>query len=79
MLLPQSERMEVDTQPNTSARLTSSMDQSLTEDYGDIESDKRTLGGGVDFFSSLGTERKKKPRENKPDPEKVRNLLIYLA
>lgn len=48
-----------------------SVDQDLTEDYGDNAGDKRTLGGGVDFFSSLGTERKKKQRDNGPDPEKV--------
>ncbi|KAG9010213.1 hypothetical protein FRB94_010912 [Tulasnella sp. JGI-2019a] len=44
------------------------VDDVLTEGYGDMDTDKRTLGGGVDFFSSLGTERKKKGREDKPDP-----------
>ena len=41
--------------------------ESLTEDYGDPVANGRTLGGGVDFFSSLGTERKKKPKEDKVD------------
>lgn len=45
-------------------------DMSLTEEYGDPEQNKRTLGGGVDFFSLLGTEHKKK-RPDKPDPDKV--------
>lgn len=35
------------------------MDDSFTEDYGEIFRDSRTASGGVDFFSSLGTERKK--------------------
>jgi hypothetical protein len=47
----------------------------LTEGYGDEEGSNRTLGGGVDFFSSLGTERKKEVKE-KPDPSKVRWLNI---
>ena len=32
---------------------------SFTEDYGELSSHSRTTSGGVDFFSSLGTERKK--------------------
>ncbi|KAI5122459.1 hypothetical protein M0805_008770 [Coniferiporia weirii] len=44
--------------------------ESLTEDYGEPVQNTRTMGGGVDFFSSLGTERKKKIREDRPDPEK---------
>ena len=44
----------------------------LTDGYGGEERGARTLGGGVDFFSDLGTERKRKdPNENKPDPNKV--------
>ncbi|KAF9496556.1 hypothetical protein BDN71DRAFT_1446054 [Pleurotus eryngii] len=40
--------------------------------YGESSSGQRTTGGGVDFFSSLGTERKKKnPKENRPDPDKL--------
>ncbi|KAF8644514.1 hypothetical protein AX16_008391 [Volvariella volvacea WC 439] len=41
-------------------------DESLTEDYGESSSGKRTLGGGVDFFSSLGTEVR---RKNVPPPK----------
>lgn len=37
------------------------MEESLTEDYGEPSENVRTTAGGVDFFSSLGTERKKKP------------------
>lgn len=47
----------------------------LTEDYGDTPENKRVLGGGVDFFSSLGTEHKKKKPEM-PDPEKVSSIVI---
>jgi hypothetical protein len=35
-------------------------DESFTEDYGDPEG-SRGLGAGVDFFSNLGKEVKKKP------------------
>ncbi|EJC97994.1 uncharacterized protein FOMMEDRAFT_129928 [Fomitiporia mediterranea MF3/22] len=44
--------------------------ESLTEDYGEPVENGRTLGGGVDFFSNLGTERKRKQKEDRPDPEK---------
>ncbi|KAF5362872.1 hypothetical protein D9758_007112 [Tetrapyrgos nigripes] len=37
--------------------------ESLTEDYGEPSGNSRTLGGDIDFFSSLGTEHKKKPKE----------------
>ena len=47
-------------------------DESLTEDYGDTPQDRRSLGGGVDFFSSLGTEHKKKKKPEPSDPDKVR-------
>jgi hypothetical protein len=44
----------------------------ITEGYGEGSGGGRNLGGGVDFFGSLGTERKRKdPDENKPDPNKV--------
>ncbi|KAJ8080393.1 Pre-mRNA-splicing factor cwf19 [Marasmius tenuissimus] len=45
-------------------------DDSLTEGYGETSKGSRTLGGDVDFFSSMGTERQKKPRPDRPDPEK---------
>ncbi|KAF9516370.1 hypothetical protein BS47DRAFT_1376037 [Hydnum rufescens UP504] len=45
-------------------------DESLTEDYGDVPQDRRSLGGGVDFFSSLGTEHRKKKQPDLPDPDK---------
>ncbi|KAJ9120826.1 hypothetical protein QFC22_002760 [Naganishia vaughanmartiniae] len=44
----------------------------LTDGYGDGSTGGRTLGGGVDFFGSLGTEHKRKdPNENRPDPNKL--------
>ena len=43
--------------------------------YGDAPTDSRNMSGGVDFFSSLGTERKKKPKPDQPNPDKVRFRL----
>ncbi|WVQ83928.1 hypothetical protein IAT38_006072 [Cryptococcus sp. DSM 104549] len=44
----------------------------MTEGYGDEQGSNRTLGGGVDFFSSMGTEHKKKdPKADMPDPSKL--------
>ncbi|EAU85946.1 complexed with Cdc5 protein Cwf19 [Coprinopsis cinerea okayama7 len=44
--------------------------QSLTEDYGEPSSGARNMSGGVNFFSSLGTEhRKKNPKPDKPNPD----------
>lgn len=45
-------------------------EESFTEDYGEPSENARTMSGGVDFFTSLGTEIKKKPRPDKPDPDK---------
>ncbi|KDQ62188.1 hypothetical protein JAAARDRAFT_30088 [Jaapia argillacea MUCL 33604] len=45
-------------------------DDSLTEDYGDAPQNERRLDGGIDFFSNMGTERKKKPPPDRVDPEK---------
>ena len=53
--------------------------ESLTEGYGELVQNSRTLGGGVDFFSSLGTEKKKKQQEEKPDPDKVSNIFIEIC
>ena len=47
----------------------------MTDGYGEDESSNRTLGGGVDFFSALGTEHQRKdPKADLPDPTK---LQIY--
>ena len=45
--------------------------ESLTEDYGEQANGSRTLGGGIDFFSSLGKERERKPKPDVPNPDKV--------
>ncbi|KAF9464145.1 CwfJ C-terminus 1-domain-containing protein-like protein [Collybia nuda] len=63
MLLPTT----VPTLP-TDARLKA--DDSMTDDYGEPSDGRRTLGGGVDFFSSLGTDTKRKPKLQRPDPDK---------
>lgn len=36
------------------------MEESLTDGYGEPSTNPRTTSGGVDFFSSLGTEHRKK-------------------
>ena len=48
---------------------------SFTEDYGELPEDSRTTSGGVDFFSSLGTERKKISKP--PILDKVCFLSLY--
>jgi hypothetical protein len=53
-------------------------DESLTEGYGEPSTSARTLGGGIDFFSSLGKERERKPKPDLPDPDKVTSN-IYAA
>ncbi|KZT28863.1 hypothetical protein NEOLEDRAFT_1129124 [Neolentinus lepideus HHB14362 ss-1] len=56
--------------PMTSTARTSTGDMSMTDDYGEPEQNQRRLDGSVDFFSGLGTERKKKPPPEKLDPDK---------
>ncbi|KAI0657373.1 CwfJ C-terminus 1-domain-containing protein-like protein [Cubamyces menziesii] len=47
------------------------VDEDMTEGYGDSTRSGRTTNGTVDFFSSLGTEVKKKPPQpDRPDPDK---------
>lgn len=55
---------------NSHSRL--SVDESFTEDYGDASEGARNLGGGVDFFSTLGTEVKKKGLLDRPEAAAVR-------
>ena len=51
----------------------------MTDGYGDEEPSNRTLGGGVDFFSALGSEhRRKDPNEDKPDPSKLQVTKMEL-
>ncbi|KAI5454070.1 Pre-mRNA-splicing factor cwf19 [Naganishia albida] len=55
---------------NPAARVTAGDD--LTDGYGEGSGGGEAPGGGVDFFGSLGTERKRKdPNEGKPDPNKL--------
>ncbi|KAJ8509116.1 hypothetical protein ONZ45_g8685 [Pleurotus djamor] len=47
-------------------------DDAYTDGFGETSTGKRTLGGGVDFFSSLGTDIKpKRPNPQRPDPDKL--------
>jgi hypothetical protein len=47
------------------------VEELLTEGYGEPLSDSRKVDGGIDFFANLGIEKKKPPRPDKPDPDKV--------
>jgi len=49
---------------------TNNNDKPLTEDYGEPLSNARTISGGLDFFSSLGTAHKKNKPE-RPNPDQV--------
>ena len=65
------------TPPEPSSRLLEPgrhTEDSLTEDYGESNNNTRTVAGGVDFFSSLGKERKKRPA---PKLEQVRLIVYY--
>lgn len=75
MLLPPS-APSVPSEPSSSRLTMPTGNDSLTEDYGDLAENGRTLGGGVDFFSSLGTERRRKPKEEKVD-DKVRFFHLF--
>lgn len=48
-----------------------SQHDSLTEGYGETEGNGRTITGEVDFFTNLGTERKRKQPKDRIDPEKA--------
>lgn len=55
------------------------MSSDMTDGYGEDESGGRTLDGGVDFFSALGSEhRRKDPQEDKPDPSKLQVTKMEL-
>jgi hypothetical protein len=46
-------------------------DESLTDGYGEPSASGRNPGGGIDFFSSLGKEKERKPKPDLPNPDKV--------
>ncbi|KAI0754926.1 CwfJ C-terminus 1-domain-containing protein-like protein [Daedaleopsis nitida] len=66
MLMP----VSTPTVPGSSSRGTP-MDEDPMDGYGEPSSNARTMGGTVDFFASLGTERKKKTPLDKPNPDKL--------
>ncbi|KAG8908410.1 hypothetical protein FRB99_006615 [Tulasnella sp. 403] len=78
MLLPEAEPIVPDVGSSKRARMLESVNEGLTEDYGEPQANKRGLGGEIDFFSSLGQERQKKPKVEKPDPEKLRVSRLEL-
>lgn len=54
-----------------SAGISTSVSAGLAENDGDERLSEGAANGGADFFSSLGTEHKRKDRDaNKPDPTK---------
>jgi hypothetical protein len=55
------------------------MSNDMTDGYGEEASAGRTLDGGVDFFSALGSEHKRKdPNADKPDPTKLQITKMEL-
>ncbi len=46
-------------------------DESLTDNYSEPSTSARNLVGGIDFFSSLGKEKERKPKPDLPNPDKV--------
>ncbi|KAI0279233.1 CwfJ C-terminus 1-domain-containing protein-like protein [Russula aff. rugulosa BPL654] len=46
-------------------------DESLTDGYGEPSASSRNLGGGIDFFLSLGKEKERKPKPDLPNPDKL--------
>jgi hypothetical protein len=74
MLLPPSIPSLASPSSSVPKRSTTDNEELLTEDYGEPLSKACTTGGGVDFFSSLGKEHKKKKPE-KPNPDLVLSFL----
>jgi len=68
MLEPSTSSIE---SPATSRPQFDGGDESLTDGYGEPSTSARTLGGGVDFFASLGKEKERKPKPEQPNPDKV--------
>ncbi|KIO06009.1 hypothetical protein M404DRAFT_139792 [Pisolithus tinctorius Marx 270] len=69
MLEPISSSAEL---PRPPAQQFPTTDDSLTDGYGEPSGSGRTLGGAVDFFSSLGTEKKRnKPEKPNIDEPKI--------
>ncbi|KZT73833.1 hypothetical protein DAEQUDRAFT_742914 [Daedalea quercina L-15889] len=56
--------------PEVASRMPDAEDEPMTEGYGEPSQNARNMSGNVDFFSSLGTEYKKKPQPDRPDPDK---------
>jgi len=77
MLMPSSV-VTVPTNSNTSRIRVPLGDESFTEDYNDGPQGARNLGGGVDFFSSLGTEVKRsKPLLDRLEARQVLQCSIF--
>lgn len=51
----------------------------MTDGFGEELTDARNLGGGVDFFSSLGTEHRKKPSPKDVNAKVCQQLLYSLS
>lgn len=79
MLLPPSDTSLPSSSSRPLAQQFPTGDDSYTDGYTESSVSGRTLGGAVDFFSSLGTEKKRKPQPDKPDPDKVFQCLHLIA
>ncbi|KAF9534534.1 CwfJ C-terminus 1-domain-containing protein-like protein [Crepidotus variabilis] len=72
MMLPNSAPvLPAETSPRRT-KIPTDTDESFTEDYGEPSDGARNSSGGVDFFSNLGTERKRAPRPDRVDPDKLK-------
>ena len=75
MLLPPSDAPLPSSSSRPLAQQFPTGDESYTDGYAESFVSGRTSGDTVDFFSSLGTEKKRKPQPDKPDPDKVFHTL----
>ncbi|WVR03641.1 hypothetical protein IAU60_000636 [Kwoniella sp. DSM 27419] len=58
--------------PKSAGRASMAQAGGMTDGYGDDEGSNRNMNGGMDFFSSMGTEhRRKDPKADLPDPSKL--------
>ncbi|OAX37806.1 hypothetical protein K503DRAFT_866606 [Rhizopogon vinicolor AM-OR11-026] len=64
---------------NIWCRLVLKQELKLVDDYGESSSSRRPPGGDVDFFSSLGTERKRPPQSDKPNPDDIKGSSKELS
>ncbi|KIJ17924.1 hypothetical protein PAXINDRAFT_72629 [Paxillus involutus ATCC 200175] len=78
MLLPPSGAQVLSSSSRPLAQQLPTGGESSTAEYGESSLGARIPGGAVDFFSSLGTEKKRKPQPDKLDPDKPKISSLEL-